>query len=219
MARKRQTAASRLAKKLRDIERAAGPSPYPYLGADIDWADPAAWSRDARKAFDPNNLDKSMKAAFEKFKLDPRNPYHWRMLMLFFADAHFGKRVGQGRPRKWNSESLCELLRHVSDARTKWPGAKRSDIFRSLTKPKAPHDGQKPDALKHAYAAALNPKHNKVLFDHRDAINQQHQAIIELAYEEKGMSVPDVIKKAIKNLALDEALNAIGAPDARWKIR
>ena len=119
MARKRQTAASRLAKKLRAIGRAGGPSPYPYLPADIDWDDPAAWSRDARRVFDPNNLDESTKAAFEKFKLDPRYPSHWRMLMLFFADAHFGDRAGQGRPRKWNSESLCELLRHVSDARTK----------------------------------------------------------------------------------------------------
>ena len=108
MARKRQTAASRLAKKLRVIERAGGPSPYPYLSADIDWDDPAAWSRDARKAFDPNNLDESTKVAFEKFKLDPRNPYHWRMLMRFLADAHFGHRAGQGRPRIWNSERLCK---------------------------------------------------------------------------------------------------------------
>ena len=216
MARKRQTAASRLAKKLRAIGRAGGPSPYPYLPAGIDWDDPAAWSRDARKAFDPNNLDESTKAAFEKFKLDPRNPYHWRMLMLFFADAHFGDRAGRGRPKKWNGESLCELLRHVSDARKKRPSAKRSDVFRSLVK-RAPYAGLEPDALKHAYAAALDPKRNKVLFDQRDAINQQHQSVIELVMKEKGMAVSDTTKKAIEVLALDQALRAIGAPDSRWK--
>jgi hypothetical protein len=155
--------------------------------------------------------------AFEKFKLDPRNPYHWRMLMRFLADAHFGHRAGQGRPRKWNSESLCKLLRHVSDARKKWPGAKRGDVFRTLVKPKAPYPGLKPDALKHAYAAALDPKRNKALFDHRDALNHQHQLIIELAMREKGMAVPDTTKKAIEDLALDQALGAIGAPDSRWK--
>jgi hypothetical protein len=217
MAEKRMAAASILSKKLTLIGRVGGASAYPDLPADIDWDDPAAWSRDARKAFDPSNLDESTRAAFRKFKLDPRNPYHWRMLVDFFADAHYGERAGRGRPKKWNSESLCALLRHVSDARKKRPSVKRSDVFRSLVKPKALYNGLKPDALKHAYAAALDPKRNKVLFDQRDAINQQHQSVIELVMKEKGMAVSDTTKKAIEVLALDQALRAIGAPDSRWK--
>ena len=35
--------------------------------------------------------------------------------------------------------------------------------------------------------------------------------------KEKGMAVPDTTKKAIEDLALDQALGAIGAPDSRWK--
>jgi hypothetical protein len=215
MAKKRKSAGSYIAEKLKTITRSGG-APYPYLPSDIPWDDPVAWLRHARNAFNPRNLNGAIKASFDNFKLDPRNPYHWRMLLFFFAEAHFRERESRGRPKQWTSQRLCDLLRQVSDARKKRPNANQSDVFRSLVKPKAPYEGQKPDALKHAYARALKPQHNKSLFDHRDAINEENCTIIKLAYDGKGISVPDAIKKAVKDLALSHALKAIGAPNALW---
>jgi hypothetical protein len=83
MAHKRKTVSARLSRYL-------GPSPYPYIGPEIDWNDPSIWTAAAREAFDLADLERATKIAFSKFHLDPRNPHHWRLLLHFFADAHFG---------------------------------------------------------------------------------------------------------------------------------
>ena len=52
----------------------------------------------------------STREAFDTFGLDPKNPFHWRNLLIYFADAHFRDRGEPGRPRGWTDETLCQLL-------------------------------------------------------------------------------------------------------------
>lgn len=219
MAKKRKTASSKIARLLKTIGDADGKSPYSNLGPEIDWDDPVVWSSEARKAFDPSNLDQSIRTAFDKFKLDPRNPHNWWMLLRFFADAHFGR--SRGAPRKWSSSSLCELLRNISTTRKKRPNAKQGEVYRSLVKPGAPYEGKKPDSIKHAYSIALDPRHNDILFHLVDGLKDSYEKILALANEERGVAapvaMPVAMKRKIENLALKQALEAIGAPDALWE--
>lgn len=60
-------------------------------------------------ALDPNKArDRAIIDAFSAFQLDHRDPYHWRILMTYFADAHFGRNYS-GRPRSWTAERLLQL--------------------------------------------------------------------------------------------------------------
>lgn len=219
MAKKRKTASSKIARLLKTVGDAGAISPYPYLGPKINWDDPPVWSSEARKALDPSDLDQSIKTAFDKFKLDPRNPHNWWMLLRFFADAHFGS--SRGAPRKWNGLSLCELLCHISTIRNKLPNAKQSDVYGFLVKRGAPYFGRKPDSLKHAYSIALNRKYNDPLFHLVDGLKDSYERILALANEEKGaalpVDMPAAMKRKIEKMALKQALEAIGAPDALWE--
>src|SRR5262245_6857141 len=84
----------------------------------VDWSSKTIWTKAAKDAL---NLDKkfddkadiTIRKAFEKFKLDARNPFNWRMLLGYYARAH----PSRGQPKKWSSERLCELLRDISAAR------------------------------------------------------------------------------------------------------
>ena len=221
MAKKRKTASSKITRLLKIIGDEEGKSPYPYRGPEINWNDPVVWSSEARKAFNPSDLDQSIRMAFDKFKLDPQDPHSWWTLLRYFADAHFGRSERRGAPRKWNSESLCDLLRHISIARKKNPKAKRSDVYLFLVKRGAPYDGKKLDFLKHAYSIALDRKHNEILFNLVDGLKNSYKKILALANKEKGASppvaMPVAMEHKIEKLALKQALEAIGAPDALWE--
>ena len=52
--------------------------------------------------------DKAIIDAFAEFKLDHREPYDWRILMTYFADAHFGRKH-PGRHSGWTFERLVQL--------------------------------------------------------------------------------------------------------------
>lgn len=215
MAKKRKTAASRLSALQKIVSDAGGTTPYPYLGPKIDWDNPTAWSSEARRAFDPTDLAPSLRIAFEKFKLDPRDPHNWWMLLGFFADAHFGRSIG--RPKKWNGESLCDLLRKISDVRKNSPKAKPSDVFRILVKKGARYSEMKADALKHAYSAALNRRRNVTLFRIVDENKTSYRKILEFTSAENGLPLRASVERQIEKLALADALRAIGAPNCIWE--
>jgi hypothetical protein len=59
-------------------------------------------------ALDYSRNDAPIREAFYKFCLDPKDPWHWRLLLYYLADAHFGGR--KPKRRKWSPEDLSALL-------------------------------------------------------------------------------------------------------------
>jgi len=57
--------------------------------------------------------DAPLAKAFDAAGLDPVNPIHWRILISFFAMAHFGQGKGRGRPAEWDGERYSKLLQDV----------------------------------------------------------------------------------------------------------
>ena len=67
--------------------------------------------------------DEPIRAAFKAFDLDPRDPLHWRRLLFYLADCHFGQRdVRRGAPRRWNDERRCQLLLDFAIVQSRHPG-------------------------------------------------------------------------------------------------
>jgi hypothetical protein len=55
------------------------------------------------------NKNPALRAAFEAFSLDPSKQEDWRLLLAWFAEAHFLKR-GPGKEKRWDEDALCQLL-------------------------------------------------------------------------------------------------------------
>jgi len=210
MPKKPRTPSSRLA-RWREISRR---SPFKI---PRDWSDEAVWVTAARDALDLDSpvderWDKPLREAFKNFELDPRDPFSWRLLLGFYAQSH----VSRGRPAEWDSESLCKLLRHISQARKKRPSAKASEIFRALIRQNAPYHGKTESYLKHGYRLALDIERNDQLRLWRDRWAQGYLDVLRAGYEEKGWAVTASDERRIENLVLDEALESLGAPNVRW---
>lgn len=81
-----------------------------YVGSD--WNNTEVRSAAAHHALSVTERDGTLKKAFAAFSLDDRDPFHWRRLFFYFADAHFGSsRTRPGRTKMWSDERLCGLLR------------------------------------------------------------------------------------------------------------
>ena len=209
MPKERKSASARLS-KLRASSRG-----NPFLDIRSDWSNPGVWARAARAALNldaaaSDGTNKSIRKAFEEFKLDWHNPYDWRQLLKYYVQAH----VPRGRPPMWTSEELCTLLRRVSDTREQYPHLKRRrEIYGVLVKRRAPYAGKETDYLKYGHKLALDPKYNEILRMHRDAIVQEAMVVIRLSYEAEGRGdVPPAIEDKIRDKALDQALEKLGAP-------
>jgi hypothetical protein len=208
MAKERKSASARLSDLLESSRE------NPFLRIPFDWSDPGVWAVAARKALNldsaSNDANKSLRLAFDEFQLDWHNPYHWRQLLEYYVLAH----VRRGRPREWTNESLCILLRNISKTREQNPSLKRrAEIYDVLVKRRAPYAGKEKDYLKYAHKIALDPRYNEILCMHRDAFVEEAMAVIRLSYEEKGIrNVPPAIEDKIHDIALDHALESIGAP-------
>jgi hypothetical protein len=205
-----KTASSRLAYWQQFVSRET-----PFQST-ADWTDETVWIPAARASLDLNSFSEKwsgpIRRAFEDFKLDARNPYHWRLLLTFYAGAHIRK----GRPAEWDAESLCKLLRHISEVRKKRPNAKQSEIYQSLIKRNAPYAGKTESYLKHGHRLALNLDRNEILRLKRDLVAQGYLEVLRVSYEEKGWAVTASHERRIRNWVLDEALELIGAPNSRW---
>jgi hypothetical protein len=186
-----------------------------------DWSNEADWV-DVRDAL---NLDSTsvwsekwnapVRKAFKDFGLDPNNPYDWRHLLTLYVHSHRSR----GRPVEWDGESLCDLLRAISKFRKKNPNAKRSDIYRSLTKERGSYSGKTEDYLKHGHRLALNPERNHILRSALDLVAAGHLDVLRVGYQEQGRAITSSDKARIKRMdsVLEDALEFIGAPNSGLK--
>jgi hypothetical protein len=92
------------------------------LYPELDWKEPEYTDEQAVTLSGPDAP--LIRQAFEDFGLDPRNPYHWRELMGYFAQAHYGKpHQSTGRWPKWNSGHLYllgMLSLRLKEAHPRW---------------------------------------------------------------------------------------------------
>ncbi|MBP0115316.1 MULTISPECIES: hypothetical protein [Bradyrhizobium] len=211
MPKKPETPSSRLAhwKKVSQ-------TPFPFRRDYSNQADWLAAAQDALDLESPfiSSWDRSPRGAFKAFNLDPRDPFSWRILLGYYTQSH----IGRGRPAKWDGESLCNLLRHISKARQNKPSAKQSEIYQSLIKRKAPYHGKTESYLKHGHRLALDLDRNDILRARRDLVAQGYLEAVRVGYVERGSELTASDERRIKNstLVLDEALELIGAPNSRW---
>jgi len=125
----------RLARALGLVNEAAllGPA-YEALRhfGESDWEDSAKRAKAANCALQLDELDEPLNKAFKTFNLDPRNPFHWRKLLAYFSEAHFGsKQIKRGANKVWSDDRLCQLLSdfdQVKSRRMLVPGSTISDF-------------------------------------------------------------------------------------------
>jgi hypothetical protein len=99
-------------------------------GPAVDWSScpPDLRAFEANKAttlgFSPDDVP--VREAFNKFGLDQQDPWQWRLLLYYLADAHFG---GSKKRAQWNDEKYARLLRLSQN----YPDAKNdSKILKGL---------------------------------------------------------------------------------------
>jgi hypothetical protein len=99
---------------------------------ESDWNNEAQRATAAHQALSLDDLDQPLKTAFEAFGLDPRNPFHWRKLVAYLADVHFGpKQTRHGPKQLWSDDKLCKLLQDFDEVKSRRPlvpGTKISDL-------------------------------------------------------------------------------------------
>lgn len=91
------------------------------------WSDPTVREHAANAA---TSLSKDgqwvpeLRTAFQKFGLDPRNPYSWRTLLEFFAIAHFEptNKKSRGPRAQWTPHTYAILLADVARVHKANPG-------------------------------------------------------------------------------------------------
>jgi hypothetical protein len=134
MARKRKTAKSRLREA---IERARGPRPIDLL-PKTDYSDERTREIGANiaLALSDDPIDASLRQAFNKFGLDPSNPWNWRYLLDTFADIHFSTDAPpaprRGPRRKWDFD--------LFDRHVEWARARTKKLLKRRGEPGPTHN-------------------------------------------------------------------------------
>jgi hypothetical protein len=110
--------------------------------------------------------DAPLALAFAAANLHSNDPTHWRVLLEFFAWAHYGDRRGRGAPKKWDSLRLSQFISDYHDAKSRNPNWSDDDIFRSLGRRPAYQTKWGPLSMyrfKRLFKDANDPKHNELL--------------------------------------------------------
>jgi hypothetical protein len=162
----------KLAKKLSSLaEASSGKASSHDFDADIDFDDDDNHAKLARAALQIDSGEwwtQPLREAFEAFNFDQRNPFHWRNLLIYFADAHFGEPRRAGKPQSWTDEKLCQLLIDFAQQKRATPDKNDSEICRSLKRDKDGkfadrYSGMAAKTIRRKLQDAPNPALNRAL--------------------------------------------------------
>lgn len=145
--------------------------------------------------------------AFEATKLDPNDPFAWRLLLSLFAEAHFPKSSKRGRKTEWTDERLCQLLSDFDEIKAA-RAIKNDTDERTIKGLKArfPRRYQEElSTLRRRLADARNPEKN-------DVLNEVALAARAIA-EEDGIGL-DFSTPKLRNLTVRLATDWISS---RWR--
>jgi hypothetical protein len=117
--------------------------------------------------------NRSLRAAFDAFGLDPEEPENWRLLLALLAEAFFVPKRKRGGKEVWGSHALWQLLTDFWEVKRQNPDLKSEEkLCEKLTEKKG-YKGKSPKTLRRKLHAARDPAHNdvlKLLLEERDPI-------------------------------------------------
>jgi hypothetical protein len=75
------------------------------------------WNGLAREALTLGDEDRDIRRAFDFFKLDPKNPFSWRLLIEYFSYVEFFEKPKgtAGAKPKWTPQSLLQLESEIKE--------------------------------------------------------------------------------------------------------
>jgi hypothetical protein len=115
--------------------------------SDLDWTSP-----------ENHYLMDYIEKAFEDASLDIGVPWHWRLLLYFFARAHYLKT----KPKKWTGTSYVRLLQAEAAIRAKYPSLSQAQVHTKLARmPRYRKIGS--EQLRKMLRHAKDPKKNAIL--------------------------------------------------------
>ncbi|MGE3626125.1 MAG: hypothetical protein AB7G34_07095 [Hyphomicrobiales bacterium] len=196
--------------ELRDALTAAN------LGKRPNWEDAAITEaqHQLQAAFDPSlwsRVEGPLKTAFDKFGLSPEHPHNWRLLLTYFAYAHYGPKPKRaGSPLKRTDDQLCQLLFDVASKRRSHSNASNAEIYRQLIRDRRLRTRYRDDtihSLKKAFAAARDPSRNQIL----KSLATSNEITLSLLIRQ-GQEIAD-FDRGISELALRLATQTI---ETKW---
>jgi hypothetical protein len=90
----------------------------PFAPLNPDFNDERERAIAANIALTLHRDDTTLRKAFREFGLDPKNPLHWRALLLDLVYLHF-EGPPRGSPPKWTVERWKQFKSHVAIARAR----------------------------------------------------------------------------------------------------
>ena len=119
---------------------------------------------DAHRLSPPTDVEQnpSLREAFEKFGLDPKDDAHWRVLLALLAAAYFESRRPRGGMLYWDSRKLCQLLADFAAVKKTNPDMRADEKICELVKEKFAerYAGQSAKTLRRKLADARDPAKN-----------------------------------------------------------
>lgn len=216
----------RLARALRLVNEAAllGPA-YEALRhfGESDWEDSAKRAKAANCALQLDELDQPLNKAFKAFDLDPRNPFHWRKLLAYFAEAHFGsKRLKRGANKVWSDDRLCQLLSdfdQVKSRRMLVPGSTISDLEVCSWLKRHPtlckrYQKVSANTLLRNLQRARNPNENGLLAELATTVTEPYVTELRAAAKRGDIKWDAAGERRLHSLVLPTVLKALSS---RWR--
>jgi hypothetical protein len=159
---------------------------------------------------DSTSMDAVVLRAFEAAGLDPKNIWHWRLLVQLFAEVHFGQQNKRGAPLKWDALNYLRLyidVRKIQAGRTVPLSETRvCEFLRGHAPYKERYGGLTKERLRKLVREARDPRpHVKAIRDilsNRDAIKRTSDPLRSAREpsEEKEAQFPQLLKEVYKAL-------------------
>jgi hypothetical protein len=112
-------------------------------------------------------IPEPIRRAFDKFGLNPSNPFAWRLLIFIFAEVHFGShRSAAGAPTKWTGKRWCDLLSDFNQMQERHPKESEAAICGFLKKDRELRQGYSQVSaatIRRNLQYARDPKRNEFL--------------------------------------------------------
>jgi hypothetical protein len=164
-------------------------------------------------------MERPIRTAFEAFKLDPLNPFDWRLLLYMLASVHFDVPKGKvGAPTHWSDKDWCQLLADYYAVFARHPAYKKSAVCRSMKKDKAFSGrywfNKTPETIRRNVSRAFSPKHNRYI----QLIDQFASRVIserEAAAKKAGQPWTKAEQLLARSAACEDMIPAIMALAAR----
>jgi hypothetical protein len=195
-----------------------------YAGSD--WNNVDVRSIAAHHALAVNERDVPLKKAFAAFGFDDKDPFHWRKMLFYFANVHFGTNQPQpGRPRVWSDGQLCALLRDFNWRKSNYQSVSGSsvsevricELLKSTTKFKGRYSKFNTRTILRNLQRARDPKKNRILGKIISDMAEPLIAKLRVGFQKKGANLDSKWETQIRSASLAMAIKALSAQGSEMR--